>query len=261
MMTVDEAHRVSGRHGGYPWSSTLDEIPNESGAEGNMSGTAENDSSKDVKDSEEETGPETNPETGKAFTQKELDDIAGKSRSQGRQSTLKEVAEELGMSVTDAKKFIDAAKTAEREQLEEHERIRLEAEELKATAQEELAQAKAATLRASVTVALNTTSDDSGPLRADVGEKAQEMVIETAIRKAAEAPEGEDPVAFGTAYVREASPEWFGTSDGSSQDSVSKGSTPKAKGSPAAKKQSVESDPKSRYDEWKSKRKLRPLNS
>lgn len=224
-----------------------------------MSGTANPPTTDDQK-TEPDPNPEPKPgDDGPTFGQEDLDAIAGKARSQGRSATLKEVADELGMSIEDAKKFIADKKAEDREKLDENERLRVEAEELRQQAAQQLAEAQAATLRANVSMALNQAGEDTAPVRSDRSDLATDL----AIRYSQEAPDGEDPAVWAAAKVRETTPEWFRSSE--STDPItppSAGGTPRAGGSPAPSGADPKPvDTKSKYQEWKDRNKIRPLKS
>lgn len=86
--------------------------------------------------------------------QAKVNEIAARERAQGERATAAAVAEQLGMSVEEAKKFIADAKTKERETLAEGDRKLAEAadREAAATKREEAAAARehAADLRAAL---------------------------------------------------------------------------------------------------------------
>lgn len=66
--------------------------------------------------------------------QSKVNDIATRERQQGERSAIAKVAEELGMSVEDAKKFIKDAKNADRQKMSEADRKLDEAAEKEAAA-------------------------------------------------------------------------------------------------------------------------------
>jgi len=228
-----------------------------------VSGTAAD--STDTNDPKpDETKPDPKPDNAPADDEKKIpqtkvDEIAGAARNQGRQATLKEVADELGMSLEDAKKFIADKKTEDRSKLEEHERMKVEAQELQEQAAKQMAEAQAATLRANVSSALNRAGEGTASVREDRRDRA----IEEAIRLAPGAPDGEDRAAWAATKVRETTPEWFGSSDETDpNDADRRGGTPPAGGSPKPSGDGAKPvDTKSKYQQWKDRNKLRPLGN
>lgn len=165
----------------------------------------------------------------KAMSQDDVNRLLGKTRSEAKRAAQKEIADELGISVEEAKALLTKQREADEAQMTEAEKIRAEAEKMKTDAEATVARAWATQVEAEVTKAMLTPGekDDDHPVRADRLALATRLALPE-MRDAT--PETLDEAAVSAvALVRSSSPEWFTVTD---NDSGGKTKTPDTPGRP-----------------------------
>ncbi len=138
------------------------------------------------------------------FTQQDLDKIAGEARSKGRTSAEKEFLEKLGVSnvdeaiaaLTAAKEAEEAKKTESQRLTEENERLRAEAERATETAK-----------RTIVATRVENALRDAGIKPERIPHAIKLANLEGVTVEGSEVTGVDEAVAA----VKEASPEWFGS--------------------------------------------------
>jgi hypothetical protein len=155
----------------------------------------------DTDDHEPGTDP-SEETTGRTFSQAEVDKLLAKTRRQGESSGLKAAAEALGMSVDEARAFIEAKRQAEEAELTEAQRAKAAADQARAEADRIVAEARASQLRADATVALLGAEQ---PLNRDRLDLALRVVLPDIL-----ASDDDDRIDTAIGALRAQSPEWFG---------------------------------------------------
>lgn len=166
-----------------------------------------------------------NGDDGAKFTQADLDAHIGKAKGAAKSATKREVAELLGMSLEEAQKLLTEQAETKKASMDEAERAKLEAEEIRQKAETAMAEAARATTEANVRSALLSGET---PIRGDRLDLAVTLALPVA-----SSDDHEDPIAAAVAFVTESSPEWFGTGSEEDDDTDDKSTGTGSKTPPA----------------------------
>lgn len=161
-----------------------------------VSGGADDDGSASGGDPTSGSDQGTTGSDGPQFTQAQVNDIAAREKNEGKRAVQREIAEQLGMTVEEAKAFIEKAKADELERMSEADRKLAEADERERQAQKALAEAAEA--RREARVQANLT-------RAGVPVEQVEMVA----RLIDPSIESDEDIATAVASIKEQLPQMF----------------------------------------------------
>jgi membrane protein involved in colicin uptake len=153
-------------------------------------------------DGDEDGGDGGSGTDGPKYTRQQLDSQIGRAAKKARQDAAKELADQLGMSVADAKAFIEAKRKAEQESMSEADQKLAQAQQIQAQAEAAMAEAATAKRDAKVTLKLAA---------AQVKPKAIGLVVPAL---GLEPDADDDDIDAAIARVRDDLPELFaGTND------------------------------------------------
>lgn len=148
-------------------------------------------------------------EQGKTLTQQEVDRLVKREKASTERKARQALADELGISIDEAKKLIEKARAADEAQKTEAQRATEAAEAAKAQAEAAVRQARMSRVGYELRAALLEGTDDEPGIRRDRMDMALEMVLPTladvdddglgeAVREAVATFRGKVPEFFGS---------------------------------------------------------------